>query len=158
MIENGFYKVKREFIELINSLGGVYTDTKSRPIFCCFEDKEIKNLFWAIPTSDYSHRSPKQKAKIDRYCNLEKRDIRYSYYHVAYTNRKAIYRISNCFPVTDKYIEGPYTSQGRHLTLGSQKNIAIIRSKLSRILLREKHYPNNWEQHITSIKNFLIEK
>ena len=54
MIENGFYKIKQEFVDLIIRLGGTYRDKKERPVFCCFEDKNIQDLFWAIPTSDYA--------------------------------------------------------------------------------------------------------
>ena len=113
MIENGFYKISPDFIQLIKGLGGQYLDTKERPIFCCFEDKYTKNIYWAIPTSDLSHRSEKQKEKIQSYCNLNiNDDIRASFYHLGTTNKPAIYRISNCLPVTDKYIDGPYLSQG----------------------------------------------
>jgi len=156
LIENAFYKISQDFIALINNLGGIYKDNKERPIFCCFEDKYIKNLFWAIPTSYYSHRSPKQLQKINGYCSLDQRDIRYSYYHIGHTNKKAMYRISNCFPITDKYIDAPYMSQGLHLILASKHEIKIIRQKLSRILLDEKKHPNKYEQHITDIRSHLI--
>lgn len=58
MIENGFYLIKPEFIELIKSIGGLYQDNQDRPVFCCFKDRFVKELFWAIPTSDYNHRNP----------------------------------------------------------------------------------------------------
>lgn len=159
MIENGFYKLKQEFIQLINDLGGYYQDKKERPVFCCIEDKYIRGLFWAIPTSDVSHRSPDQLAKIRSYCNLDiNRDIRGCYYHLARTNRSAIYRITSCLPITDKYIAAPYFSQGRHLILGSKNDIAKIRTKLARILLDESNHPNKYEQHITDIPNYLIDE
>ena len=157
MIENGFYKLKQDFIDLINSLGGVYRDKKERPIFCCVEDKYEKGLFWAIPTSDVSHRNPEQIAKIKAYCQLDlNRDIRGSYYHLGRTNRPAIYRITSCLPITDKYIDDPYWSQGSQLVLESKTDILIIRVKLARILLDESKHPNKYEQHITDIKNHLI--
>jgi hypothetical protein len=65
MTENGFYKIKPEFVDLINRIGGKYLDKKSRPVFCCIKDKDIESLYWAIPTSDYSHRSPKQMIKLN---------------------------------------------------------------------------------------------
>lgn len=64
MIKNGFYKVKQEYIDLIRNLGGVYKDAKERPVYCCVEDKYIKDLFWAIPTSDLSHKTSDQLKKI----------------------------------------------------------------------------------------------
>ena len=158
MIENGFYKVKQEFIELIRKLGGTYEHVKRRPIFCCFEDKYTKGMYWAIPTSDFSHRAPQQIAKINAWVSLPSRDIRSNYYHIGHTNKPAIYRISNCFPITDKYIEGEYISKGRHLVLADNAEIEIIKRKLARIIFDENRHPNKYEQHITSIRDYLLEE
>lgn len=156
MVENGFYKVTQEFIELIRKLGGTYKDAKERPIFCCIKDKFTDNLYWAIPTSDLSHRDDQQVRRIESLIALPDRDIRSSWYHIGHTNKPAIYRISSCFPITEKYIDGEYTSQGKHLMLANQADIAIIRRKLYRILLSEKRNPNKYEQHITVIEQFLV--
>jgi len=156
MLENGFYKVTQDFIELIRRLGGIYQDAKERPIFCCFEDKYAKGLYWAIPTSDISHRKPEQIAKINAWVKLPGRDIRSNWYHIGHTNRPALYRISNCFPITDKYIEGEYISQGQHLILANKTDIGIIKRKLARVLFDENRHPNKYEQHITSIKEYLL--
>ena len=156
MLENGFYKIKPEFIQLINRLGGRYTDHKERPIFCCIEDAHIKNLYWAIPTSDLSHRSPDQIDKIIKWNN--EKGIRSAYYHIGYTNRPALYKISNCFPITDKYIDAQYISQGQHLILRNKSEIEVIQKKLSRILFDESIHPNKYEQHITTLQNYLAEE
>ncbi len=148
MIENGFYKITQEYFELIKELGGTYQDSKGRPIFCCVEDKYIKDLYWAIPTSDLSHRTPKQIKKIKEWCSLDKKDIRWAYYYIGHTNRPALYRISNCFPIIDKYIESEYNSKNSHLILKTKKDIEIIRKKLSRILLTEK-------KHLINLSNIL---
>lgn len=158
MIENAFYKISQKFIDLIRELGGTYKDAKERPIFCCFEDKYIRGLYWAIPTSDLSHRAPELMAKINAWLQLPNRDIRSSYYHIGHTNKPALYRISSCFPIIDKYIEGTYISQGKHLKLANKIEIGIIRTKLSRILLAENKNPNKFEQHISSIKEHLIKE
>lgn len=67
-----------------------------------------------------------------------------------------MYRISNCFPIIEKYIDGPYTSHGIHLILETKNDIEIIRKKLSRILFSESVRPNKFEQHITDIKVKMI--
>lgn len=156
MIQNGFYKVKQEYIDLIRKVGGIYKDAKDRPIYCCIEDKYIKNLFWAIPTSDLSHRKTDQLTKIAEWCSLPERDIRWAYYYIGHTNRPALYRISNCFPIIDKYIDGIYISKGNHLILETKTDIEIISKKLARILFKESKYPNSFEQHITDIKIKMI--
>jgi len=157
MIENGFYKIKQDFIDLINNqIGGCYQDTKLRPVFCCMEDKYIKGIFWGIPTSDLSHRTPDQIKKYESYCALDiNESIRASYYHLGFTNIPALYRISSCLPIIDKYIDEPYSSQGGQLFLKSRHDIEIIRKKLNRILLYERQRPNTFEQHITDIRDFL---
>lgn len=156
MIENGFYKIKQSYIDLIGNVGGTYQDSKERPVYCCVEDKFVPGLFWAIPTSDLSHRSPAQIKKYEDFCNLNDRDIRWAYYFIGHTNRSALYRISSCFPIIEKYIDAPYTSNGQNLMLKRKADIAIIRKKLSRILLAEKKHPNKFEQHITAIKEQMI--
>lgn len=94
---------------------------------------------------------------MQSYCNLDPNlDIRGSYYHLGHTNRPAIYRISSCLPVIDKYIDSPYLSKGSQLILGTKRDIAMIRLKLARILLDESKHPNKYEQHITDVYHFLI--
>lgn len=87
MKENGFYLLKDEYVTTVNNLGGKYLDTKERPIYCCIRDNQIDGLYWAIPTSDISHRSQSQMEKIEKYCSLPSKDIRSCYYHIGETNR-----------------------------------------------------------------------
>lgn len=154
MIENGFYKISEEFIELIHQRGGKYSDRKERPVFCCIEDSKIKDLYWAIPTSNIAHRPPAQIEKIKLW--NEEKSIRSAYYHIGYTNRPALYRISSAFPITEKYISGEYVSQGRHLILRNPREIEIIQKKLHRILFDESIHPNKYEQHITQLREYLV--
>lgn len=156
MNENGFYLMKQDYIDLIKNLGGKYSDNKQRPIFCCIKDKYIDNLYWAIPTSDISHRTQPQIDKYRKYINLPKSDIRSAYYHIGHTNKPALYKISNCFPITDKYIDREYISKGKPLYLKNKQEIETIQKKLLRILSYEGRFPNKLEQHITYIKNHLI--
>jgi len=158
MIENGFYKIKQDLIDLLNGkIGGKYLDSKSRPVFCCMKDKYTNGLFWGIPTSDISHRTPDQINKIQQLSEKDlQKDIRACYYHLGTTNKPAIYRISNCLPLTDKYIDSPYLSNGTQLFLMSKAEISIIRQKLAIILLDENKHPNKYEQHITDLRNYLV--
>lgn len=155
MNENGFYLIKQDYIDLIKNLGGKYSDNKQRPIFCCIKDKYIDNLYWAIPTSDISHRTQQQIDKYRKYINLPKSDIRSAYYHIGHTNKPALYKISNCFPISDKYIDREYISKGKPLYLKNKQEIETIQKKLLRILSYEGRFPNRLEQHITDIKNYL---
>lgn len=114
MVENGFYRVTQEYIELIRLLGGTYRDAKET------EEQVMKMRL------------------MDK-----ERGIRSCYYHIGHTNRPAVYRVSSCFPIIDKYIDAPYTSQGSPLVLRSAQEISIIRAKLSRILFDEVEIQTN---------------
>ncbi len=156
MYENGFYLIKQELFDLIENIGGKYTDKKLRPVYCCIKDRYIENLYWAIPTSDISHRTQQQMNKINKYAQLPRTDIRSAYFHVGHTNKPALYKISNCFPITDKYIERAYLSQGKPLCLKNKQEIRTIQEKLLQILSYEGRFPNRLEQHITDTKSYLI--
>jgi len=158
MKPTGFYKLSSEYLELVKRLGGTYRDNKERPVYCCIQDRDRPEIYWAIPTSDISHRTPEQLARIKRYCSFEARDIRSCYYHIGHTNRPAIFKISNVLPVTEKHIDGEYTSQGSHLILRDKKLISEIEKKLFRILFDEKRHPDKYEQHITSVYSFLADE
>ena len=132
-------------------------DSKERPVYCCIQDRDCRDIYWAIPTSDISHRTPEQLERIKRLCSLPDRDIRSCYYHFGHTNRPAIFRISNVLPVTESYIDGEYISQGIHLVLRDIRLIDEITRKLGRILFDERRHPDKYEQRITTIYNHLTE-
>ena len=121
MKPTGLYKLTSDFFDVIKEVEGVYRDSKERPIYCCIQDRKNPDIYWAIPTSDMSHRPQAQLDRIERLCALPDRDIRSCYYHLGHTNRPAVFRVSSVLPVTDKYIEGEYTSQGTHLILRDKK-------------------------------------
>lgn len=158
MREHGLYVIKKNFFSVISSLGGdcdMNNGTK-RPVYCCIQDSKIDKLFWAIPTSDLSHRSAEQMQKIHKYISLPNDDMRSCYYHIGRTTRDAIYKISSCFPVTDKYIDHEFTTNGKHVIIQRKEFISEIDRKLKRILAFEAREPNYFKQRITDIKTFLI--
>ena len=105
MKQTGFYKLSLEYIGLVKQLGGAYRDNKERPVYCCMQDQSNPDIYWAVPTSDISHRTPAQLDNIKEYCAMPDRDIRSCYYHLGHTNRPAIFKISNVLPVTEKYMK-----------------------------------------------------
>lgn len=153
MKEHGFYLIKDEYVNLINSLGGKYSDSKERPIYCCLKDNKIEGLYWLIPTSDLSHRT---KAQIEKYQQYEQcKDIRSAYYYIGKTTKPALYKISNALPISDKYILREYSDSNQHLVLADKKAIAIIEQKLRRILSYENTHKNKLEQHISDVKEHI---
>ena len=94
MVENGLYVIKRELLEIINHLGGDcdITHGDKRPVFCCLNDNKIDGLYWAIPTSDLSHRDDGQKEHYEFCLERPDNDIRSCYYHIAKTTKDALYK------------------------------------------------------------------
>lgn len=157
MRENFFYIIKDDFFDKFTKLGSTfkYNKAETRPVFCCFQDRIHNSLFWAIPTGSVKG---KNLEKISRYIQLSEKDIRHAYYHIGYTNKKAIYYISSVFPIISKYILREYTVSGKPLELKRNQEIIIIRQKLLKILNYEKHFPNRLETHITDVKNELLKE
>ena len=44
---NGIYFAKREFYQIIGNIGGVWNDSKERPIVCLLKIDDT-NIYWAI--------------------------------------------------------------------------------------------------------------
>lgn len=157
MKENYFYIIKDEFFEKFSDMGCVfkYNKGESRSTYCCFEDKIYRGLFWAIPTGSLNN---KNLDRINNYINCNDRDIRSCYYHIGYTNRKALFYISSAFPIIEKYAQREYTTQGIPLELKRIKMRNEIKQKLLRIITFENQFPNKLQPHITTIKNVLLQE
>lgn len=160
MIEHGMYFGKTQLYELIRACGGSWNDSKDRPIFCCIESAEERGLYWAIPVGNWHHRNEAAKNRLSYYLNLPQDDIRSCYYHVGRTTVKSIFFISDAIPVTDQYIDREYHRLDRReiYVIKNAVLISELQRKLFRILSVEKSSPNYFRQHITDVKNILIEE
>lgn len=158
MKEHGLYIIKDEFLKIISNLGGDcdIRNGNKRPIYCCIKDNKVEGLYWAIPTTDINHRSDEQKLYYELCLNKPDSDLRSCYYHKAKTTKEALYKISSCYPITDKYIDHEYISCGKHVIVKRVESISEIERKLRRILAFESRKPNYFKQHITDIKKYLI--
>ena len=158
MVEHGLYILKSEFFTLVKSLGGdcdEYTGG-SRPIYCCLKDNKIDGLYWAIPTTDISHRSEEQIKKYNYYMSLSDKDLRSSYYHRAKTTVDSIYKISSCFPMIERYISHEFTTSNVHVVMRKKEDIIEIERKLKKILSFEFKKKNYFLQRISDIRDYLI--
>ena len=157
MIEHGMYFGKSEFYQIIRDNGGSWNDSKERPIICLIKSTECDNLYWAIPVGNYEHRNEQAKERIQKFIHYNKKDIRSCFYHVGNTNEKSIFFISDVVPITDKYIDREYLNQSKKIHIVKNKVLlADLEYKLRRILAYENNNPNFFRQHITDIKNYLI--
>ena len=159
MIEHGMYFGKSEFYQIIRDNGGSWNDSKERPIICLIKSTECDNLYWAIPVGNYEHRNEQAKERIQKFIQYNKKDIRSCFYHIGNTNEKSIFFISDVVPITDKYIDREYLNQSKKIHIVKNKILlADLEYKLRRILTYERNSPNFFRQHITDIKNYLIEE
>ena len=160
MIENGLYVVKRDILNIIISLGGDcdINSGDKRPVFCCVKDKKVEGLYWAIPTSDISHRDESQVDYYNMCLACDERDLRSCYYHIVRGNRTALYKISSCYPITEKYIDHEYKVNNIHVIVQRNEDLLEINRKFRRIIAMENRKPNYFRQHITDVKNYLIKE
>nr|DAY12379.1 MAG TPA: hypothetical protein [Caudoviricetes sp.] len=159
MIEKGIYFGIEDIYELIRSLGGEWNDSKERPIVCLIKSNEHDCLYWAIPVGNWEHRDEKAKSRIQGYVNSDERSIRSCFYHLGKTTVKSIFFISDTIPITDKYVDREYLGYNSQIyIIKNQKLLKELERKLKRILAYEKANKNYFRQHITAIKEYLLDE
>ena len=159
MKENGMYFGKDSIYQKIRENGGVWNDSKERPIVCLVESTEKEGLYWAIPVGNLKHRDEKGQERIRRYMNYPSEDIRSCFYHIGKTTTQSIFFISDVIPITEKYIERDYLGyNNKHFIIKNPNLAEILNKKLSRILSFENEQNNYFRQRITDIKKVLIEE
>lgn len=158
MTESTLYFGKKEFYDIIKSLGGQWNDKKKRPLVCLIKLSESDNIFWAIPLGNYAHRDKEGQERIQKYMNYDSKDIRSCFYHVGNTDVNSIFFISDLVPITDEYIEKAYIGKytGEPYIIKNKKLKSELLRKTKRILSWENNNPNYFRQHITSLKNYLL--
>lgn len=159
MDQNGMYYITDDFKNLIRSLGGEWNDRKKRPIVCLIKSTESDNLYWAIPVGKINHRDQQAMERIQSYINKPNRDLRSCYYHLGRTTNKSIFFISDAIPITDKYIlEEHKGADNKPYVIKNPILLNALCYKLNRILNFEASKQNYFRQHITDIKNYLIQE
>ncbi len=159
MKENTIYFAKNEFYQLIRDIGGVWNDAKERPIVCLLKLSEDERFYWAIPLGNWKHRSEAQKKRIHKFLQMPAKKIESCYYHLGRTTTQSIFFISDVVPICEEYVNAEYLGyDGNEYVIKNPKLIAELTRKLKRILYYEEKNPNSFRQHITDIKNYLIEK
>lgn len=153
--EKCIYFAKSSFYDLIRDIGGVWNDSKERPIVCLLK-LENSDLFWAIPIGNFNHRSMEAKERIRSYLNIDKRDIRSCFYHVGKTNETTIFFLSDVIPITSKYISREYLVGTAGYEIKNPNLISELERKLKRILMFESSKPNYFRQKITDLKKYLL--
>lgn len=157
MKENTIYFATNNFYDVIRQAGGVWNDAKERPIVCLIKLEEHDDIFWAIPVGNWNHRDPMAQKRIQSYLDFPNGRIESCYYHVGRTTTKSIFFISDVVPITDKYINREYKGfDGKAYEIKNPNLINELREKLKRIIYYEDKNPNHFRQHITDIKNYLI--
>ena len=106
-----------------------------------------------------NHRDENQQNRLNFFLNLPDRDIRSCYYHVGRTTTKSIFFVSDAIPITDKYIESVHVgADDNHYIIKNPNLIAELERKLKRILSVENSEKNHFRQHITDVKEYLLQE
>jgi len=155
--ERGIYYAKDKFYTIIRKLGGDCGNPGHRPIVCLIKSFEHPSLYWAIPMGTVGHREKDAIDRINRFISYPNKDIRSCYYHIGRTTNRSIFFISDALPITAKHIEEEHLDiNENHYIIKNKPLISELERKLFRILTYENAKPNYFRQHITSIKNYLI--
>lgn len=160
MQQYGMYFGKEELYELIRTTGGVWNDSKERPLVCMIKSLEYEGLYWAIPVGNWNHRNKAAQDRINRFIGYPEGDLRSCYYHVGNTDQKSIFFISDVIPISDKYIDREYINPFSHTIhiIQNKELIAAVEKKLRMVLAFENSRPNYFRQHITDVKKAIIKE
>ena len=160
MQQYGMYFGKEDLYELIRATGGVWNDSKERPLVCMIKSLECEGLYWAIPVGNWNHRNKAAQDRIKKFMEYPETDMRSCYYHVGNTDQKSIFFISDVIPISDRYIEREYINPFSHKIHIIQNNelITAVEKKLKKVLAFENSRPNYFRQHITDVKNAIIKE
>lgn len=154
MVNYGCYRIKDSFFERFTDPYLKGNKKESRPHYYCFADKEVRGLYWVIPMS---HKIDKvQRIIDDRTAKHKPCDI----LHIININGdKSAFLIQDMFPITDDYIERPYTINGVHLIIKDLTDIEAIRRKANNVyrLIHSHVKLNPTQPNVLFIKNKLIE-
>lgn len=158
MIENSLFFAETDIYDVIRMNGGKWEDKKERPLMCCVASKENEGLYYAIPLGCWDHRSSEAKKRITHYLDRPKNDIQSCFYHIGKTDRASIFFISDVIPITDKYLKRDYIGLRTKKPYVIKNNMLIneLNYKLERILKWEEGRPNYFRQHITDVRNYLL--
>lgn len=118
-----------------------------------------KRVYWAIPKGLFNHRDGNAQSRIHKYLTFPDDDIHSCYYHTGRTTNKSIFFISDTVPIIDKYIDLEHLDINRnHFVIKNKPLVTELERKLFRILSIENSNNNYFGQHITDIKNYLIDE
>ncbi len=149
----GCYIIKDEFFNTFNDKFLKGNKDENRPHYCCFPDKDNDKLFWFIPMSH----------QIEKYENLINNRIKDKkpcdiLQIIEIGNSKSVLLIQDMFPITEKYIERPYTINGVPLIIKSEKYIKVLNRKSQNIyrLIHRGVKLNPTQPDVMSIKSRLL--
>lgn len=129
MNKYGFYIIKDEYFTRFNDPFLKGNKSENRPHYYCFED-ETDGLYWLIPMSSRIEKYKniiKEKQKEHKPCDI---------LHVCRlgNDKEAAFLIQDILPVTDRYIQRPYTFAGKPLILIKDEDRRIVSQKAKRVL------------------------
>lgn len=155
MVNFGCYIIKDDFFKKYNDPFLKGNKEGNRPHYCCFKDKENKDLFWVIPMSHQVKKYENiiaKRSKEHKSCDI--------IHIIKINNDKSVLLIQDIFPITEKYVERPYTINSIHLIIRDKKQIEIINQKAKNIhrLIHRGIKFNPTQPNVLYIKEQLIQE
>ena len=153
MDKYGFYIVKDEFFQKFNDPFLKGNKEGNRPHYYCFQDEQ-PGLYWLIPMSSRTDKYQKiiqKRRQQNKACDI---------LHVCKLSNDKVnaFLIQDMFPITENYIERPYTFAGNQLILINETERKNIEQKARRVLnlLNRGVKLNPTQPNVLSIKLSLL--
>jgi hypothetical protein len=129
MIQHGFYIVKDDFFISMNDPYLKGNKAQNRPHYYCFKDTQ-EEYYWLIPLSS---KIEKYKKLIEKRM-LQNKDCDTLMIAKLDNGKESVFLIQDIFPITDEYIERPYTICGNHLRVTSEHLAKEIDKKAKKVI------------------------
>lgn len=153
MIKNGIYIISDRFFHDFQDPFLKGNKGESRPHYYTYFDS-TSGLFWLIPLSS---RIDKYQAIIDR---REAEHKPCDILHIAKLDngKTSVFLIQDVFPITEDYIERPYTLNSKPMTITSERLAATIEEKAIRVirLIRRGIRFSNTQPDVLQIEHCLL--
>ena len=152
---HGIYILDSSYYDLIKDIGVPWNDPFIHPVFCFKQLLESEDIYWMFPLTSFKEyvEEGNYSDKVLEYIQKPESDIQSCFYHIAKTNRRSIFLISEALPVPKDFIKSRYRGFSE---VKNKSALFEIDRKFDRILKFERTTPNFTKTHITDTFEYMI--
>lgn len=149
--QHGIYIVKDEFFARFSDFDWIYNKNESRPFYYVFPDAD--GIYWLIPMTSRVETIRNKIARSEEKFGVGK----CIYYAIGSVNGKEVgFRISDIFPITEKYIEREYQFNGCPAVIETKNLNELLERKAKKYLNMVRRGAIRTGKDIYAIRSILI--